>query len=207
VAWTSPLPAFLVLLALAGCAETPPVPPPPPPAGPWTPLFDGMTLEGWTPDAGCPWKVEGNSLVAGAGFEGRSVGEGRLATRKVLGDLLLSLRYRWTPGAAAAISLGGRPPDPAIEVIIGDGPDGGSGAIRGLAPATRGLDRPDAWNVLLAEVRGDRVWTWVNGTAAAEARGAGPLRGSLGLGAPAGPAGAAVEIRELFVREIAARRD
>jgi len=148
-------------------------------ATPWTPWFDGKTLNGWRIVNGKAdaWVVRDGLLVAQAG------GGGWLAAATEYADYLAELEFRLPPDGNSGFFL--RPPlegNPAwegIEVQILDDaapqyanlrPDQYCASIYGMAAANPRVSRPAGeWQRLCVLCLGRRVAVWLNGVAVAEA--------------------------------------
>lgn len=137
------------------------------------PLFDGRSLDGWTPvdvDEG-EWKaVDGLLVNAGQGH-------GWLSTNAVYQDFEISLEYRLQPGGNSGIFLRapreGLPWLTGIEIQILDDdaeiyrelrPAQYCGSVYGVVPARRGHTKPPGeWNSLRITAQGSLIVVRLNG--------------------------------------------
>lgn len=140
----------------------------------FTPMFDGMGLEGWTViprkrGAG-RWLVNGPTVTA----EGQP---GSLATVRRYGDFDLRMEWQVGPlgntGVFYRVGEGTNPASTGIEFQLVDNarpasrehPDRQCGAAYGLYAPTVDAARPlGEWNSLRVLARGPRIEHWINGS-------------------------------------------
>ncbi|MBL9150771.1 MAG: DUF1080 domain-containing protein [Phycisphaerae bacterium] len=132
-------------------------------------IFNGKDLTGWIGDT-TGYVVENGAIVCGP--NGRN-----LYTAKEYGDFTLRFEFKLTPGANNGIGIRTPPEGDAAYVgmeiqVLDDSsekyaqlkPYQYHGSIYGIAPATRGHQKPvGEWNVEEIEVRGRQVKVTLNG--------------------------------------------
>lgn len=142
-------------------------------------LFDGESLQGWTPIESAPgnWKVVGGLLVT----EGQ--GGGWLSTNAEYGDFELRLEYRLKPGGNSGVFIRapreGLPWLTGMEIQILDDdadvytslmPAQYCGSVYGVVPAQRGRIRPAGeWNTMAIRAEGPRIEVRLNGSTVVDA--------------------------------------
>ena len=169
-------------------------------AGGWVTLFDGKSLNGWTPVGMVDWKVEGRELWStnGAGF---------LLSKQSYGNFELKAEFWVTPDANSGIFI--RCQDPAkvgaatcYEVNIFDtrpDPAYRTGAIVDVAkPASMTIDTGNKWNLYEITARGTRLTVRLNGMTTADADDKKFARGPFALQAGIG----VVRFRNIQIREL-----
>ena len=136
---------------------------------PWTVLFDGSNLDGWTasgnPDS---FAVEDGQIVIKPGNQG-----GWLRTNKVYRDFDLELEFNVPPNGNSGVGLrGSAQGDPAFtgfEVQIYDSHGkqptvSDCGAVyNAIAPATQAVKPSGEWNQYRIRLIGDTLEVWLNG--------------------------------------------
>jgi hypothetical protein len=171
----------------------------------WTPLFNGQSLQGWTPSGGGSWTVKRGAIVGTPGADGRG---GDLWTSEAFTDYLLAVTFRTTGFIHAGIWLRDAN-GPRIEIFESRKPEAFTGSIwiPGGGPVLvnirRDLFDPEAWNTISVKVQGDRVGVWLNGEEIGAVKVKGPSKGRIGLHLEGGPAHRAAELR---VREVLVQR-
>lgn len=186
-----------LLASVASCAGPAHDAARPPQGLTFRPVWNGKDLSGWTQVLDSPWVVENGILLSRQSPSGRREGESWLFLDGDLGDFVLRVEFRITPGGNSGIFLrdplgparrvglpdGGAPPwDLGVEAQINaEDPNYSTGSLWEVARAPAGLHHLGEWNELTIRVEGDRVTTWVNGTLAADARQTRSPRGAIGL--------------------------
>jgi hypothetical protein len=164
----------------------------------WTPLFNGRDLEGWVQRGGrARYFVENGELV---GESVPRTPNSFLCTVRAYTNFILELEFKPTAGLNSGIQVrsecfdtprtveldgktyripAGRVHGYQVEIDPGERAWTGGiydearrGWLRDLKDnaAARQAFRPNAWNTLRIECRGDRIKTWLNGVPAAELR-------------------------------------
>jgi hypothetical protein len=143
--------------------------------GEWVELFDGRSLDGWTPvggryDGAAHWRVEDGALV---GSEGAGGAGGLLYTLGAYDDFELELEARLTYPFDSGIFLRMRPPETGLkglQVTLDHRPGGEVGAIYAdgyLHHNPEGAERVRTgdWNRYRVSCRGEdaEVVFWING--------------------------------------------
>lgn len=137
----------------------------------WTPLFDGVTLDGWQPRGATIWRAEGGAISPLPGS-----GRGHLVTREPFTDFELALEFWADDEVNSGVFI--RAPDAgeitqsnAFEVNIYDAhtdwPTGSINEIQrgAIVPQTVGR-----WNDLLITARGDHLLVELNGEKVVDTR-------------------------------------
>lgn len=158
---------------------SPDVKPAPRAERPWTPLFDGQTLAGWTQRNGtATYRVEGDTIV-GRTSEGSP--NSFLCTERGYSDFELRFEVKVDDALNSGVQVRsntqngptGRVNGPQVEIEAGG--DGGSVAGYLYAEAVSGWMTPDAvraphqhfvrggWNAYRVLASGPRIQTWING--------------------------------------------
>lgn len=169
-------------------------------AGGWVTLFDGKSLNGWTPVGKVDWKVVNRELWStdGAGF---------LLSKQSYGNFELRADIWVSPDANSGIFI--RCQDPAkvgaatcYEVNVYDtrpDPAYRTGAIVDVAkPSNMTINTGNKWNTLEITARGTRLTVKVNGMTTADtddkkfARGPFALQGGIGV----------IRFRNVQIREL-----
>ena len=161
------LPALAGVVLLAGCATAQPE------AG-FTSLFDGETLNGWTPKEGSGYGVTNGVIYCGKGRGGN------LLTDQEFDDFILRFEFKLEDGSNNGIGirapLGGDAAYAAMEIqILEDGaadrgkwgklhPEQYHGSIYDVVAAKRGaLKPPGEWNTEEITAQGRHIKVIVNG--------------------------------------------
>src|SRR5262249_35012521 len=157
----------------------------------WTPLFDGKSLDGWTPRGGGVWTVEDGAIVGATGTEAY----GWLCSNKSYGDFILECEAKVEGTGNSGVQVRsridakdlmvgyqfdldrtrpstGRLYDEARRKLLQDVP---------LRPEPRNALKVDDWNRLRFECDGDRLRSWVNGVAIVDYRDPVDLEGIVAL--------------------------
>jgi Domain of Unknown Function (DUF1080) len=188
-----------LLLALsAGAADAP-----------WTPLFDGQTLDGWQRRSGtAEYRVEEGAIV------GQTVADSPntfLCTTREYGDFIFEFEFQVAPKMNSGVQFrsqffpeareldvkGAKKKvaadrvhgyqyeiDPSARAYTGGIYDEGRrGWLFDLKSneAARKAFKPGEWNVARIECRGDHLQTWINGVKAADLKDALTLKGVIAL--------------------------
>jgi len=150
----------------------------------WTPLFDGVSLNGWKQVNGtAPYSVENGSI------QGRTVlgsPNSFLATEKDYSDFILELEFQVDPAMNSGIQIrshslpdvnNGRVHGYQVEIdpsdrawtagIYEEGRRGWLFNLNGRTAAQKAF-RQNEWNHVRIEARGSHLRTWLNGVLAAD---------------------------------------
>lgn len=181
----------------------------------WTSLFDGKTLDGWTPRGGGVWSVDNGTILGVTG-----TGEyGWLCSEKTYGDFVLEYEAKLESTGNSGVQVRsriddkdlmtgyqfdldrtrpstGRLYDEARRKLLQDVP---------LRPEARGALKADDWNRVRLECIGDRLRSWVNGVPIVDYRDPVDLTGLLALQVHSGKA-AKIRWRNLRIRDLGLRR-
>ena len=176
---------FLGFLILATCSASPQT------DEGWTSLFDGKSLNGWSPRGGGVWTVDQGSILGVTG----SGQYGWLCSEKTYGDFILEVETKIEGAGNSGVQVrshidakdlmtgyqfdldrsrpsSGRLYDEARRKLLQDVP---------LRPEARGALKVDEWNTMKMECIGDRLRSWVNGVPIVDHRDAMDLDGLLAL--------------------------
>jgi len=181
----------------------------------WVSLFDGKTLNGWTPRGGGVWSVDQGTVL---GLTGN--GEyGWLCSAKSYGDFVLEYEAKLESSGNSGVQVRshidakdlmtgyqfdldktrpstGRLYDEARRKLLQDVP---------LRPEARGALKPDDWNKIRLECVGDRLRSWVNGVAVADHRDPVDLTGIIALQVHSGK-DAKIRWKNIRIRDLGTRR-
>ncbi len=134
------------------------------PEVPWTTLFDGTSLAGWTTTGDANWQLSDGSVMA-------DMGVGFLLTRESYGDFELEVEFFVSPDANSGVFL--RCANPAkpgaatcYEVNIFDQRKDQTyrtGAIVGVAKPSVLMDAASRWNTYHIEAHGRHLVVTLNG--------------------------------------------
>ncbi len=200
----------ICLLILSSCASGAPQAD----AG-WTSLFDGKSLNGWTPRGGGIWSVEDGVILGVTGSEAY----GWLCSEKTYGDFILECEARVEGTGNSGVQVRshidakdlmtgyqfdldrtrpstGRLYDEARRKLLQDVP---------LRPEARNALKAEEWNKLRFECIGDRLRSTVNGIVIADYRDPVDLEGIVALQVHSGK-GTKVRWRHLRIRDLGRRR-
>jgi 3-keto-disaccharide hydrolase len=156
-------------------------------AGAWTTLFDGASLDGWTPVGDANWQL-------GDGAVNADTGTGFLLTNASYADFDLELEFWVSPDANSGVFI--RCANPAAigaatcyEVNIFDrrpDPAYRTGAIVEVAKPAVSIDTGDRWNTYAISARGKRLKVTLNGQSTVDVEddrfAAGPIALQYGAG-------------------------
>ncbi len=177
--------------------------------GPWTPLFDGRSLEGWVQRGGkAEYRVEGGMII------GRSVPNtpnSFLCTKRDYTNFVLELEFQVDAGLNSGVQIrsqcfeqptsfnwkgrdykvgAGRVHGLQVEIdpsarawSAGVHEEGARGWINDLKTndVARAAFRKDEWNRLHIECAGDSIKTWINDVPAADFHDSRVAAGFIGL--------------------------
>lgn len=168
--------------------------------GPWRTVFDGRSLQGWTPLGGANWALKDGVAQADNGTMGFLVSD------EDFGDVEIRAKFWVSKDANSGIFI--RCADPkeittanAYEVNIFDtrpDPTYGTGAIVGVAQVARLYKTGGRWNVMEIKAIGDRFTVAVNAQRTIEVKDGRHARGRISLQYGAG----VVKFRKVQVRAI-----
>lgn len=180
----------------------------------WTPLFDGKTLNGWSPRGGGVWSVDQGSILGLTG-----TGEyGWLCTTKSYGDFVLEVETKIDGPGNSGVQVrshidakdlmtgyqfdldrtrpsSGRLYDEARRKLLQDVP---------LRPEARAALKVDEWNTMKMECIGDRLRSWVNGVPIVDHRDSVDLDGIIALQVHSGKA-TNIRFRNLRIKDLGRR--
>jgi hypothetical protein len=163
----------------------------------WQDLFDGKTLTGWVQRGGkAIYQVEDGAIV---GITVTNTPNSFLCTEKDYGNFVLELEFKVDPNLNSGVQIrsqslatnqNGRVH--GYQVEIDPSPRSWTGGIydearRGwLASLTNNLPaqkafKPNEWNRLRVEAKGESIKTWVNGIATADLKDSMTPKGFIGL--------------------------
>jgi hypothetical protein len=141
-------------------------------------LFDGKTLDGWTPVGGKSgnWTVSEEILIT------KGEGGGWLSTEKTYDNFVLALEYRLQKGGNSGVFIRSpRSGDPAytgmeIQILDDDAdvyknlkPFQYCGSVYGVSPSTRGHTKPAGqWNAMEIRAEGSKITVKLNGETVVE---------------------------------------
>ena len=133
-------------------------------SAPWTTLFDGTSLDGWTEVGDANWQLGDGAVSADSG-------SGFLLTTESYGDFDLELEFWVTPDANSGVFV--RCANPAeigaatcYEVNIYDqrpDPSYRTGAIVDVAPPMVQIETGNRWNTYVISAHGRRLTVTLNG--------------------------------------------
>jgi hypothetical protein len=196
----------LLVLAGAVCASG---------AEEWVSLFDGTTLEGWTPAPGGKWEVKDGVIVGTSPKSERR--HGVLLSNKEYGDFKVSLEFKSIKGNSgfyfrsqkvkhavavagfqAEINPGGRDVGGLYET------QGRAWVIKPPAAVIKEVFKPGDWNQMTVEAVGKNVAVYVNGTKTTEVKNdKGRLKGIFGLQLHGG-AEMHIEFKNIKIKDLSA---
>ena len=152
--------AVVVALASLTCQAEPPA------DLPLEPIFNGQDLAGWTPGEGTFWRVEDGVLI---GENDAAQTGSMLHTDRAYGDVVIEAECRFSGEIDSGIMLR----NPELQVQIGVSRslkrDMTCSFYNGKYPeearATRAgeLLKPNDWNRIRVEAKGDTFTVWLNG--------------------------------------------
>jgi Domain of Unknown Function (DUF1080) len=136
---------------------------------PWRTLFDGGSLDGWSPRGDANWALRDGAVQAGAG-------SGFLVSDETFGDVEIRAEFWVSEDANSGIFIRCTNPfriDPvsAYEVNIYDrrpDPAYGTGGIVGVAKVSPMPKAGGRWNIMEIVAKGDRFTVTVNGVRTVE---------------------------------------
>jgi sugar phosphate isomerase/epimerase len=183
--------AGLLLLSLCRAAAAEP---------PWINLFDGKSLKGWVQKGGTAKYEARDGMIVGSSVPNTK--NSFLCTERPYGDFVLELEFKADPQLNSGIQIRGQSsPDyqegrvhgyqVEIDPDVKRGrmwtgglyDEGRRGWLVDLKDneAARNAFRPEAWNKIRVEARGDSIKTWLNGVPAADLVDSMDLDGFIGL--------------------------
>ena len=158
------------------------------------PLFNGRTLEGWTPLAGGEWSIEDGALVGRNGRDWSTDPERTgswLCTDKEYSDFRLELQYTISEGGNSGVffrsALEKNPAFTGYEMQIVDAPGSaaskqGPSAIYDAVAPSKNLVRPTGqWNTVTIIAQGPRIRIEMNGEQVIDTELDRSARGHIGL--------------------------
>jgi sugar phosphate isomerase/epimerase len=166
----------------------------------WTSLFDGKTLKGWVQKGGAAkYEVKAGTIVGSTVPNTKNT---FLCTERSYGDFVLELEFKGHAKLNSGIQIRGQSRadyqdgrvhgyqveiDPDVERgrmwtggIYDEGRRGWLNDLSNNEPARKAF-KPDQWNKLRIEARGDSIKTWLNGVPAADLLDAKDQEGFIGL--------------------------
>lgn len=201
--------AFATIMSCAGATASPQA------EEGWVSLFDGKSLDGWTPHGGGVWSVDQESILGVTG-----TGEyGWLCSTKTYGDFVMEYEARIESTGNSGVQVRSRIDDK--DLMIGyqfdlDRTRPSTGRLYDearrkllqdvpLRPDARGALKADGWNKIRLECVGDRLRSWVNGVAIVDHRDPVDLSGILALQVHSGK-DARIRWRNLRIKDLGTRR-
>lgn len=160
-------------------------------------LFDGKSLQGWIQRGGKAKYTVVDGMIVGTSVP--NTPNSFLCTEKTYSDFILELEFKVDPGLNSGIQIRSQSrPDyrkgvvHGYQVEIDPSPRAWTGGIydesrRGWLfdlknnKAARKAFKPNQWNHLRIECRGDSIKTWVNGVPAADLKDSMTRRGFIAL--------------------------
>ena len=150
----------------------------------FVPLFDGKTLDGWEQKGGkAKYTVEDGCIV---GTSVPNTSNSFLCTKKHYSDFILELEFKVDPGLNSGVQVrsnslkeyrNGQVHGYQVEIdpssrawtggIYDEGRRGWLFTLKDNEAARKAF-KPNDWNKLRVECRGERIKTWVNGVPAAD---------------------------------------
>ncbi|WP_164104101.1 3-keto-disaccharide hydrolase [Candidatus Laterigemmans baculatus] len=163
----------------------------------WVPLFDGESIEGWIQRGGrADFEVVDGAIV---GTTRLGTPNSFLCTAEEFGDFILEYEFRVDPQLNSGVQIrsqsrkdykDGRVHGYQIEIDPSERAWTGGiydEARRGWLytlenrPEARAAFKPEQWNLIRVEARGDSIRTWVNGVPAADLKDDMTARGFIAL--------------------------
>lgn len=153
---------------------------------PWTPLFNGTDLTGWTPEGGAVWTVENGCLV---GKQGPGNAPGDLFTNETYGDFKVRVTYKIQWPANSGIWFRYQSPEKSYQADILEfkEPECYSGTIycpgkMFLSMNTdKSLVKKDDWNTMVITAKGDHLIVRLNGKVVGDVHEASFATGKIGF--------------------------
>lgn len=180
-----------------------------PKAAPWTPLFDGKSLAGWTPEGKAVWTVENGCIV---GVQGPGAAPGDLFTNNEYGDFELRVTYKVQWPANTGIWFRYQSPDKSYQADILEykDPEAYSGTL--YCPGkmflfinkAKDLEKHDDWNTMLIRAEGDSLGITLNGVTTGETRENSFAKGRIGFQVHPGDEFKSMKmtVREVMLRDL-----
>lgn len=133
---------------------------------PLEPIFNGTDLEGWTPTAGPFWRVEDGVLI---GENDAALTGSMLHTARSYGDVVIETDCRFSGEIDSGIML--RKPELQVQIGVSRSLKRDmtcsfyTGKYPEEARAARAADllRPNDWNRIRVEAKGNTFTVWLNG--------------------------------------------
>jgi hypothetical protein len=146
----------------------------------WEPLFDGKTLDGWSPAGGGSWAVKDGEIHGTSSPAEKA--HGHLFSAATYGDFALRLKFKAEKGNSGVYFRareGGNSGITGLQADIDPAKDTGGlyeidgrgWLVRPSAEEFKTYYKPGDWNELAVVALGDRVVVQVNGKQTAEVRG------------------------------------
>jgi sugar phosphate isomerase/epimerase len=167
---------------------------------PWSSLFDGKTLKGWVKRGGtASYEVKDGTIV---GTTTPNTKNTFLCTEKSYGDFVLEVEFKVDAALNSGIQIRGQSSaeyqdgrvhgyqveiDPDVKRnrmwtggLYDEGRRGWLQDLKDNEPARKAF-KPDEWNKIRVEARGESIKTWLNGVPAADVVDSMDLDGFIGL--------------------------
>lgn len=133
---------------------------------PLEPIFNGRDLTGWTPSAGPFWRVENGVLI---GENDAAQTGSMLHTDRAYGDVVVEADCRFSGEIDSGIML--RKPELQVQIGISRSLKRdmtcsfytGKYPEEARAPKAADLLKPDDWNRIRVQAKGDTFTVWLNG--------------------------------------------
>jgi hypothetical protein len=148
----------------------------------WVTLFDGKTLNGWTPQGQANWRVQNGAILVDSG------GPGWLRSNSQYSDFILSCDFRTAADGNSGIFLRsateGQPHVTGYELQIFDNQPAGfhTGAlVNHIKPQVASKIKPNQWMNYLVEARGPKWIIKLDGVTVLTGEDSKSLTGHIGL--------------------------
>jgi hypothetical protein len=133
---------------------------------PLEPIFNGRDLTGWTPSAGPFWRVENGVLI---GENDAAQTGSMLHSERAYGDVVVEAECRFSGEIDSGIML--RKPELQVQIGISRSLKRdmtcsfytGKYPEEARAPKAADLLKPDDWNRIRVQAKGDTFTVWLNG--------------------------------------------
>jgi len=152
----------------------------------WLSLFDGHSLDGWTPEQGAKWRVEGGTIVGDAGDDGW------LRSARQFGDFSLKVQFRNAPKGNSGVFLRATrdsnlsdPSNPAGSYelqINNEDKQWATGSIENFIQRLMPVNpAPSQWHTYDVEIHGDHIVAMLDGVKVLDGRDPTFKNGYIGL--------------------------
>lgn len=184
---------------LTSCTAEAPAPPRSEGGAGWTTLFDGTSLDGWTPIGTADWRLA-DGVVEAAG------GTGFLVSKESYDNFDLRVEFWVSPDANSGVFIRCQDPEQvtaanSYEVNIYDtrpDPQYRTGSIVNIAPPMEQIDAGGRWNTFEITADGPRLTVRLNGTTTVNTEDSQFARGPIALQSGVGT----VRFRNVQIRRL-----